>query len=405
MPECLDNMPWRSLKGLGDMAPDFLKLGDFKNVRLTDGTMVQFRIIGFRHDVTKSGRILPLSWEMVDCLPKRHRWNSDDTNRGSWGATELFHKMNDEYGEIYQLMPAEILEVVEPVIKLTANTYDGANELLETECKFWIKSEKETFGRNIYSAPGEGHWYEYYRQEDVPWGKLSTLCCVLLITTPAATSALCTRAAARTIPAPGIPPASPRLSASNLCIKSIGTTEVVQDKTTTTEVIASVVFMSTMAPTSSWCGRIVARRTNRGTFEIKEYIHMAKIVIAGDAVVVTSAMKLEDIKTIEKYRPKELVLKGGEDGKEPIFGVGTTHGAGNINAVGASFGSETRDDDKLACITLFLDGVTGDVKDWVADRLGAAIINLNKLEEKLPAVLEEIAAEKATVMSNITVAQ
>ena len=129
---------------------------------------------------------------------------------------------------------------------------------------------------------------------------------------------------------------------------------------------------------------------------------MAKIVIAGDAVVVTSAMKLEDIKTIEKYRPKELVLKGGEDGKEPIFGVGTTHGAGNINAVGASFGSETRDDDKLACITLFLDGV---VKDWVADRLGAAIINLNKLEEKLPTVLEEIAAEKATVMSNITVAQ
>ena len=37
--------------------------------------------------------------------------------------------------------------------------------------------------------------------------------------------------------------------------------------------------------------------------------------------------------------------------------------------------------------------------------LGAAIINLNKLEEKLPTVLEEIAAEKANVLSNITVAQ
>ena len=33
---------------------------------------------------------------------------------------------------------------------------------------------------------------------------------------------------------------------------------------------------------------------------------MAKIVIAGDAIVVTSALKLEDIRTIEKYRPKEL---------------------------------------------------------------------------------------------------
>ena len=40
MPECLDNMPWRSLKGLGDMAPDFLRLGDFKNVRLKDDTLV-----------------------------------------------------------------------------------------------------------------------------------------------------------------------------------------------------------------------------------------------------------------------------------------------------------------------------------------------------------------------------
>lgn len=63
---------------------------------------------------------------------------------------------------------------------------------------------------------------------------------------------------------------------------------------------------------------------------------MAKIVIAGDAIVVTSAMKLEDIKTIEKYRPNALTLMGGEDGKEPIFAIGTTEGCGNINQVGAS---------------------------------------------------------------------
>lgn len=132
---------------------------------------------------------------------------------------------------------------------------------------------------------------------------------------------------------------------------------------------------------------------------------MAKIVVAGDTAVITSAMRLEDLRTIEKYRPKELVLKGGEDGKEPIFGIGTTQGVGNINAVGASFGAETRDDEKLACITMIIDGVTGDVKDWIADRLGAAIINLNKLEAKLPAVLEEIAAEKSAVMGNITIAQ
>ncbi len=132
---------------------------------------------------------------------------------------------------------------------------------------------------------------------------------------------------------------------------------------------------------------------------------MAKIVIAGDAIVITSSMKLEDIQTIQKYRPKELVLKGGEDGKEPIFAIGVTNGAGNINEVGASFGRASHDDEKFATITMVTDGVTGDVKEWVADRIGGAIINLNKLEEKLPAVLAEIEGQKAEVMGNITVAQ
>lgn len=133
---------------------------------------------------------------------------------------------------------------------------------------------------------------------------------------------------------------------------------------------------------------------------------MAKIVIAGDAVVVTSSLKLEEIRTVEKYRPNELVLKGGEDGKEPIFAIGVTEGCGNINEVGASFGRETHDEEKLASITMCTGaGITGDIKEWVAERIGGAIIKLNKLEEKLPAVLEEIEAEKAEVMSNITVAQ
>lgn len=132
---------------------------------------------------------------------------------------------------------------------------------------------------------------------------------------------------------------------------------------------------------------------------------MAKITIVGDAVVVTSALKLEDIKTIAKYRPNELVLKGGEDGKEPIFAIGITTGTGNISVMGASFGREANDGSGKAAITMVMSGApTEDVKEWAADKLGSAIINLNALEAKLPAVLEAIAAEKATVMENISVA-
>lgn len=129
---------------------------------------------------------------------------------------------------------------------------------------------------------------------------------------------------------------------------------------------------------------------------------MANIKVIGDAVVITSAMTLEALRTIAKYRPSALVLKGGEDGKEPIFaiGVGST---GSINCNGATFASESHDDAKLATITMFVRGVTGDVREAVAEQYGTAIINLNKLEATLPAVLDEINAEKATVLSNITV--
>lgn len=164
--------------------------------------------------------------------------------------------------------------------------------------------------------------------------------------------------------------------------------------------------MPITAPPPRGMGGLPKGMAEWSTFELKGYIHMAKITIAGDAVVVTSALKLEEIKTIEKYRPNALILRGGEDGKEPIFAIGVTNGAGNINEIGASFGRESHDEEKLAVITMCTNGaVAGDIKEWVADHIGGAIISLNKLEAQLPDVLAEIAAEKAAVLSNITVAQ
>ena len=130
---------------------------------------------------------------------------------------------------------------------------------------------------------------------------------------------------------------------------------------------------------------------------------MASIKIAGQAVVVTSSVRLEDIKTIKKYRPKALVLKGGDDGKEPIFALGI--GEGKINGAGASFNQATRDDAKLATLTMTTDYDGEDVLGFVSDALDEALINLNKLEETLPAVLAEIEEEKARIAANITVVQ
>jgi len=172
MPRALEEYSWRTIRGFGPAAASMFNVGDTKSAVLKDGTPVEFRIIGRNHDRTKDGLILPLTWEMVDCMPQRYPWNDADTNEGSWAATKLRRMMNEPGESIFELMPDEIIDVAVPVLKLTANTFDGSNELIETEDRFFIKSEKELFGRCIYSAPGEGHWYEYYRQEDVPYYKV-----------------------------------------------------------------------------------------------------------------------------------------------------------------------------------------------------------------------------------------
>lgn len=132
---------------------------------------------------------------------------------------------------------------------------------------------------------------------------------------------------------------------------------------------------------------------------------MAKVTIAGKAIVITSALKLEELETVKKYRPKALVLLGGEDGKEPIFAVGVVRGsAGKIGNVGVEFGEETQTE-KLATMTLMAPADVKDMKEYVADKYGAALMNLAKLEANLPAVIGAIAAEKQSIMDNISVAQ
>lgn len=132
---------------------------------------------------------------------------------------------------------------------------------------------------------------------------------------------------------------------------------------------------------------------------------MAKFTIAGNALVITSNLKLSELETVKKYRPKALKLMGGENNKEELFVVDVgTSGNGGLNNVGAVFCSATHDDAKKACITINLSGVQGDVKEYVADQYGEAVTYLTQLEDTLPDVLTAIAEQKRGIMANITVA-
>lgn len=133
---------------------------------------------------------------------------------------------------------------------------------------------------------------------------------------------------------------------------------------------------------------------------------MAKIVIAGDAAVITSKAKLEDIKTLEKYRPKALVLtETNDDGKKEVaFRVGTTAGTGDVSKFGISFGSASHDEAKLATLTVGIPSSVEDAKEYAAEHFGYAVMLLNKVEEGFETALEAVKAEKDAVMSNISLA-
>lgn len=129
---------------------------------------------------------------------------------------------------------------------------------------------------------------------------------------------------------------------------------------------------------------------------------MARITVIGGAVVITSAVKAEDIIKVAKYRPDALKLFGGEDGKEEVFriGVGAT---GSLNKFGAEFNGTSLDGSGCATITLGHNFSGEDVKEKIADYFGVSILNLNKVEAQIPAALQEIEAEKANIIANIQI--
>jgi len=133
---------------------------------------------------------------------------------------------------------------------------------------------------------------------------------------------------------------------------------------------------------------------------------VAKITIAGDAMVITSSKTLEEIKTLERYAPKALSLYDVDDNNKPmeVFKVGSTDGEGSINQYGASFGSATHDANGFATITMCVPKDVEDVVAYAADKVGAAVMKLNKVEEQFALALATVDAEREAILQNITVA-
>ena len=125
---------------------------------------------------------------------------------------------------------------------------------------------------------------------------------------------------------------------------------------------------------------------------------MATITIAGNCFVVTSSIALADLELVKKRRPRALRIVD-EETKEDLFAIGV--GGNNINEYGVSFSGVTNDDRKLATVTMTIPADVEDAKEYVAERAGVAVANLNRIEISIAEVLEEIRAEYKRVADSI----
>lgn len=129
---------------------------------------------------------------------------------------------------------------------------------------------------------------------------------------------------------------------------------------------------------------------------------MAKIKVTGAAAVVKSDVRLEDWEKVKKYRPGKLTIF--DDNGEPQFEVSVGHGMGSIGKYGAVFGDVTDGNEKFATITLVSEaGYGDDVVKAITEKVGCAILNLNKVEETIPAVVREIDTELASIAASIEI--
>lgn len=127
-------------------------------------------------------------------------------------------------------------------------------------------------------------------------------------------------------------------------------------------------------------------------------------LITGSAMVITSTVTPEQIKTMKKYRPNALKLYEGEGAnKKLVFEVDIDEGPGYINRAGALY-SERTDKNGKATITMTVPDDIEDVKGWAQDKLGVSILNLRKLEKQFAPMLDDVKAEKEAVAAAIHVA-
>lgn len=131
-----------------------------------------------------------------------------------------------------------------------------------------------------------------------------------------------------------------------------------------------------------------------------------KITVYADSLMVSTTASIEDLALLKAKRPESLCLYEGE-GKEKkmVFRVDVGNESCLQNKV-ACFTGNTNTEPKEAVLTVSLAGKPEgtDVKEYVAEKFGAAILNLQKVETQFADAIDSIGVEQETLAGLIQIA-
>ena len=125
------------------------------SMKLTNGKMMQYRIIGINHDDLADGSGKAGLTFLTTSTTINSRMKATSDNTGGWEKSELRQKMNS--GEIWNLMPSDLQSKVKAVTKLT-NNVNGTDKnaaVTATSDKLFLLSYSE-----IVATPYSG-WSNY----------------------------------------------------------------------------------------------------------------------------------------------------------------------------------------------------------------------------------------------------
>ena len=131
-----------------------------------------------------------------------------------------------------------------------------------------------------------------------------------------------------------------------------------------------------------------------------------KATLNANALIIQSAVTVEQIKKLKKLKPEALVVfEKNEDtkAKTPVFMIGLTPGCAMLDNTGILFDGATRDEHGYATATLMFPTDAADPKEAIADVYGVALTRLKAWEESTPAVIESVEADRAALLSSIEV--